>query len=83
MADDEVIDEEIEDPVEYHVSSSAGRIAEELFRHDFAERRVEKIDYFRDQLCEFIHIGCKGTTKIAYMQVFTHFFAGQNVILLL
>ena len=56
MAYNKVIDQEIEDPIEDHISSSAGSITKELLRHKIAERRIEKIDYFRYYLREFVHI---------------------------
>ena len=56
MAYNKVIDQEIEDPIEDHISASAGSITKELFRHKIAERCIEKIDYFRYYLREFIHI---------------------------
>ena len=68
MPDDEVIDQEIEHPVEYEVSTSAGCVTEKLFRHDFAERGIEEIYYFGDYLRELVHsnyfCGCKITTKV-------------------
>ena len=62
MPDDKVIDEEIEDPIEHEVTSSAGCVTEELLRHDLTERRIEKIDDFSQYVCQFIHKRCKGTT---------------------
>ena len=56
MANDEVIDQEIEDPVKYEVSTTARGITEELFRNPFGKRTVEKINDFCYYLCEFIHI---------------------------
>jgi hypothetical protein len=61
VADDEVVDEEIEDPVEDEVTSAARSITEELLRHNVTERSIEKINDFRYYLREFIHSGCKGT----------------------
>ena len=46
MADNEVVDQEIEHPVEYEVSTSAGCVTEELLRHKVPEGRIEKIYYF-------------------------------------
>ena len=46
MADNEVVDQEIEHPVEHEVSSSAGCVTEELLRHKVPEGRIEKIYYF-------------------------------------
>ena len=78
MAYNKVIDQEIEDPIEDHISSSAGSITKELLRHDFAERRIEKIDYFRYYLREFVHTsdlcGCKGTAFLRDMQKNEYFF---------
>lgn len=56
MPDDEVIDQEIEHPVEHKVSASAGSIAKELLRHDFAERGIEEIDNLCDYLRELVHV---------------------------
>lgn len=50
MADDEVVDQEIEHPVEYEVPTSAGCVTEKLLRHDFAERGIEEIYYLGDYL---------------------------------
>ena len=50
MADDEVIDQEIEHPVEYEVSTSAGCVTEKLLRHKVPEGRIEEIYYFGDYL---------------------------------
>ena len=55
MAYNEVIDEEIEDPVQDHVSSSARGVTEDLFWNPFSERPVEEINYFGYYLREFIH----------------------------
>ena len=78
MAYNKVIDQEIEDPIEDHVSASARGITKELFRHDFAERRIEKIDYFRYYLREFVHISdfceCKSTAFLRHMQINEYFF---------
>ena len=56
-----------------HVSSSAGSITKELLRHKIAERRIEKIDYFRYYLREFVHISdfceCKSTAFLRHMQI--------------
>ena len=64
MADDEVVNQEVEYPVEDHVSSAAGRVTEQLFRYQIAERTVEKINDFSDYLRPTIHLssncGCKG-----------------------
>ena len=68
MPYNKVINEEIEDPIEDHVSSSAGSVAEELLRHPLAKRRIEEINYFRDYLRDLTHIGCKGTTFFRNMQ---------------
>ena len=48
MTDDEIVDQEIENPVEHHVSTAASCITENLFRYQTAERAVEKINDFRD-----------------------------------
>ena len=73
MAYNKVIDQEIEDPIEDHISSSAGSITKELLRHKIAERRIEKIDYFRYYLREFVHISdfceCKSTAFLRHMQI--------------
>ena len=73
MAYNKVINQEIEDPIEDHVSSSARGITKQLFRHDLAERRIEKIYYFRYYLREFVHISdfceCKSTAFLRHMQI--------------
>jgi len=56
MAYNKIIDQEIEDPVQDHVSSSAGCITEDLFWNPFLERPVEEINYFGDYLREFSHL---------------------------
>lgn len=43
VADDEVVDQEIEHPVQHHVPTAAGRITKQLFGHQFPKRRIEKI----------------------------------------
>lgn len=71
MTYDEVVNQEIEHPVEHHVSTAAGGITEQLFRHHFAERRIEEIYYLCYELRQSIHcFGCKGTFFFAYMQIF-------------
>ena len=50
MPDDEVIDQEIEHPVEYEVSTSAGCVTEKLLGHKAPERRIEEIYDFGDYL---------------------------------
>lgn len=55
MAYNKVIDEEVKHPIEYHIPSSASRIAEQLFRYPFGERTVEEIDYTSDYLRQTIH----------------------------
>ncbi len=50
MPDNEVIDEEIENPIEHEVTSSAGCVTEQLLRHKAPERRIEEIYYFGDYL---------------------------------
>lgn len=56
MPDDEVVDQEIEHPVEHKVSASTSGIAKELLRHDFAERGIKEIYYFGDYLRESVHV---------------------------
>jgi hypothetical protein len=46
VAYNEVINQEVEYPIEDEVSSAARCVAEELFRHQFAERAIEKINTF-------------------------------------
>ena len=74
VADDEVINKEIEDPIKDEVTTSASSIAEELFRHERTERRIEKINTFGYFLTyifsNFAHIGCKITAFLPNMQVF-------------
>ena len=66
MPDDEVIDEEIENPIEHEVPSSAGCVTEKLLRHKAPERRIEEIYDFCNYLRELVHsnyfCGCKITT---------------------
>jgi hypothetical protein len=50
MTYNKVINQEVQHPVEHHVSASARRITEQLLRHEFAEGRVEEINDFRDYL---------------------------------
>ena len=72
MAYNKVINQEIEYPIEYHIPSSASSITKELFRHNLAERRIEKIDYFRYDLRELVHLPdfceCKSTAFFLHMQ---------------
>ena len=46
MPDDKVIDEEIEDPIEHQIASSAGCVTEELLRH-FYEICKKKDKYIK------------------------------------
>jgi hypothetical protein len=68
-----IIDEKIKHPVEHHISSTTSGIPEQLLRHPLAKRRIEKVNYFGDYLCKFIHIGCKITTFLVNMQIFCAF----------
>ena len=55
MPNDEIVNQEIKHPVEYHVPASARRIAEQLLRHDSPERRIEKVNDFRYYLRKLVH----------------------------
>ena len=55
MPDNKVINQEIEHPIEDHISPAARRITKHLFRHNFAERGIEEIYDFGYYLREFIH----------------------------
>jgi len=46
MPDQEVIAQEIQDPVQHHVSSATDGIAKHFPGDESAEGRIEKIDYF-------------------------------------
>ena len=59
MSDNKVIDQEIQYPIEDHISSSTYRITEQLFRHYFLY---------------FLHFGCKDTAFLQNMQIKTLFF---------
>ena len=50
MPDNEVINQEIEHPIEDHISPAARRITKHLFRHNLAERGIKKVNYFGDKL---------------------------------
>ena len=64
MADNKVINEEIEDPIEHEVAPSARGITEQLLRHDSAERPIEKIDDFGYYLREFVHLLSNSGAKL-------------------
>lgn len=50
VADDEVIDQEIEHPVQNEVSTSTCGITKELRREPFLERTIEKIYHLGEYL---------------------------------
>lgn len=83
MADDEVVNQEIKHPIEHEVSTTASGIAEQLLRDPFLKRPMEKINYFRYYLREFIHIDCKVTAFLANMQIFQTFFEHIGFIYIL
>ena len=64
MADNKVINQEIEDPIEHEVAPSARGITEQLLRHDSAERPIEKIDDFGYYLREFVHLLSNSGAKV-------------------
>ena len=66
MSDNEVVNEEIENPIENKVSTTAGRIAEQLFRHPFGKRTVEEINYFCNYLREFVHLLSNSGAKVLF-----------------
>ena len=64
MPYNKVINQEIEHPIEYHVSPSARRITEQLLRHNIAERLVEEINNLCYYLREFIHLTSNSAAKV-------------------
>ena len=51
MTNDEVINQEIEHPIQHHVSTATSCITEELRREPSAERTIEKVNNFRYYMC--------------------------------
>lgn len=51
VADDEVIDQEIEHPIQNEVSTSTCGITKELRREPFLEGTIEKIYHLGEYLC--------------------------------
>ena len=73
MPYNKVINQEIQYPIEYHVSTSARRITEQLLRHNIAERLVEEIYNLCNYLREFIHFGHKITAFFRHVQIYSVF----------
>lgn len=55
VSDDEIIDKEIQYPVEHHISTAARRISKQLLWHPFGKRTIEKVDEIGDYLRKSFH----------------------------
>ena len=62
VANDEIIDQEIQEPVQHHVTASACGIAKKLLWEQILEWNVEKIYYFSDNFRQILHNSKKSIT---------------------
>ena len=70
-----MVNQEVQDPVEYHVGNTGNPIAEELDVHVFAERWIEEINEATDLLtCRYEYF----SHSVCYNRFFKRVCAGRQ-----